>query len=111
MKQKILSEFKFSLDQKGLSTIINSDHINALILTEKKQPCQSIDIWTPLRDQISRASIINFLDDMRLRGYLMTYEETGKGGKRPVYQIRGGTLESLINQIKQDFIKHIEAEL
>lgn len=104
-------ELKFNLDRKGLDTLFKPYQIKALKILEAKQPCQTLDIWTPLKHEISRASIINFLKDMADRGYLTNTKASGKGGMRPVYRIKAGSLDGLTKQIKQDLLAHIEAEL
>ena len=64
-----------------------------------------------LRDEtISRASVINFLEDMRERGVLRGEERTGKGGHHWVYfpaldeaGFKGFIAETLITSLLKSF--------
>jgi len=46
----------------------------------------SRDVWKPQENEISRASVINFLEEMVLNGVLEKHEITGKGGHRGIYK-------------------------
>lgn len=104
-------ELRFNMDKEGMETLFKPYQIRALKVLEKVQPAQTIDVWTPIKDEISRASVINFLQDMAVRGYLNNSTETGKGGRRPVYTLAGGTVEETIKLIKVDLMKKIMEEL
>ena len=61
-------------------------------------------VWDPIKDEISRASVINFLEEMTLNGLLVKHEITGKGGHRGIYQARydeTGTIRYLKRLFKQ----------
>jgi len=42
-------------------------------------------VWSPISDEISRASVVNFLEAMTLYGLLEKTLVTGKGGHRGIY--------------------------
>ena len=46
---------------------------------------ESIKIYELMKDEVSRASIINFLNRMDRDGMISSVIRTGKGGKRPFY--------------------------
>jgi len=47
----------------------------------------SREVWEPIKDDIGRASVINFLEAMTLEGLLDKHEITGKARARMVYHI------------------------
>ncbi|MHA1410498.1 MAG: hypothetical protein ACTSQY_09390 [Candidatus Odinarchaeia archaeon] len=43
-------------------------------------------VWEPVENEISRASVINFIEEMTVNGLLTKHEITGKGGHRGIYK-------------------------
>jgi hypothetical protein len=87
----------FDTKEEGLKTVVKDYQEMALrFVWAKGKDVTSRDAWKEinkilLRDQsidrlsISRASIINFLNDAVEEGYLSYSETTGKGGHRGLY--------------------------
>jgi predicted transcriptional regulator len=78
------------LTQDGLSMFFKDYQLEALKILWKSNPgLISREVWEQVNQNpqinISRASIINFLNDMVELGILNTTSETGKGGHRPRY--------------------------
>jgi len=57
-------------------------------LRKKDKPISSREVWEPIKNEISRASVINFLEDMTENTLLMKSETTGKGGYRRLYSAK-----------------------
>ena len=78
------------LTQDGLSMFFKDYQLEALKILWKSNPgLISREVWEQVNQKpqinISRASIINFLNDMVELGILNTTSETGKGGHRSRY--------------------------
>ena len=78
------------LTQDGLSMFFKDYQLEALKILWKSNPgLISREVWEQVNQNpqinISRASIINFLNDMAELGILNTTSETGKGGHRSRY--------------------------
>ena len=74
----------------------------------------SRDIWEGVNNRfgkISRASIINFLNEMYEEDIISGYQTTGKGGSRMIYSARFSEnelkayLAKLVKEKMDDFIK------
>ena len=81
---------KMDLTQDGLDMFFKEYEQEALRALWISNPgLLSRDVWVQVNQQpqirISRASIINFLNDMAELGILNTSTETGKGGHRSRY--------------------------
>lgn len=87
----------FDTKEEGLRTVVKDYQEMALRLVwAKGKDVTSRDAWTEInkmylkdpsldRPSISRASIINFLNDAVREGYIGYGETTGKGGHRAIY--------------------------
>ena len=78
------------LTQDGLSMFFKNYQLEALKILWKSNPgLTSREVWEQVNQNpqinISRASIINSLNDMTELGILNTTSETGKGGHRSRY--------------------------
>jgi len=85
-------KLEFDTSQRGLRMVLKDWQEEALrVLWENpQQGCISRAVWDEVNQRmspatISRASIINFLEDMASMGVLNKTEITGKGGYRGVY--------------------------
>jgi predicted transcriptional regulator len=83
--------FTFDYKEQGLKKIFKDYEISALNYlwgSSKKQT--SRNVWKHVNQvdgiKVSRASIINFLNQMVDEGFLITEETTGKGGHRNIYE-------------------------
>lgn len=87
----------FDTKEEGLRTVVKDYQEMAIRLVWKRGGnVSSRDAWmeinkmylknpSPDRESISRASLINFLNDAVKEGYLSYSEATGKGGHRGLY--------------------------
>ena len=87
----------FDTKEEGLRTVVKDYQEMALrIVWERRKDVSSRIAWTEInkmylkdpsldRPSISRASIINFLNDAVREGYIGYGEITGKGGHRAIY--------------------------
>jgi len=100
---------KMDLTQDGLSTFFKEYELEALRLLWKSNPgLISREVWEQVNQNpqisISRASIINFLNDMAELGILNASTETGKGGHRSRYSPRYD--EAQTKQYLRDAVKN-----
>ena len=88
---------KLELDtsQAGLRLVLKDWQEEAMrsLWENPQQGCTSRAVWDRVNQRmnpatISRASIINFIEDMASMGVLNKTEITGKGGYRGVYSLR-----------------------
>lgn len=89
------SGFRLNSSEKGLSAFFKDYQIQAFeIIWENPKGSRSKDVWVGVNNKrsepISRASIINFLEDMRINGVLDSEQITGKGGKFYLYSMPMG---------------------
>ena len=86
-----MNGIEYDTSKKGLETVLKNWQIKALqVLWNNPNGLKSVKVWTKVGETlvgetISRASVINFLDDMKEMGVLSGVEETGKGGHHWVY--------------------------
>ena len=83
-------DLKMDLTQDGLSMFFKDYELEALKILWRSNPgLLSREVWEQVNQHpqinISRASIINFLNNMVELGILNTSSETGKGGHRSRY--------------------------
>jgi len=100
---------KMDLTQDGLSMFFKEYELEALRLLWKSNPgLISREVWEQVNQNpqisISRASIINFLNDMAELGILDASTETGKGGHRSRYSPRYD--EAKTKQYLRDVVKN-----
>jgi predicted transcriptional regulator len=81
---------RMDLSKDGLNMFFKDYQLEALKILWRSNPgLISREVWEQINQHpqinISRASIINFLNDMAEQGILNTTTETGKGGYRPRY--------------------------
>ncbi len=106
----------FDLNQKGLRRIFRYWQINILMyLWEIQEPVKSKDVHLYLeqkgshstrgtRNTVSRASVINFLNNLVAEGVVTYEEDTGKGGYHRIYSLaeRSKTREGFKNYVKSE---------
>jgi hypothetical protein len=101
-------EFAMDISLSGLEMFFRDYQIEAFqTLWEEAEGLFSKDVWIRVNQRrerpISRASIINFLNDMLRMGLLEGVKETGKGGYRMRYIAKMSEQElkkHLITQVK-----------
>ena len=99
---------KLDFDKTGLDCFFKPYQIRTLELLEMKQPAITFDLWESQKDDVSRASVINFLAEMERRNLLRSFETTGKGGHRPNYTFADGDLKGLRKRLAEDFRRKAE---
>ncbi len=85
-----MTAWEFDTSETGLRTIFKEYEEQAMhLLWRKTEGLNSRSVWEgvngKLKEPISRASIINFLERMADQGILHKTETTGKGGHRGIY--------------------------
>jgi hypothetical protein len=86
-----MKSLEYNTGETGLRAVLkNYEEIALRTLWGSKQGLNSRQVWQQVNKQltpetISRASIINYLEDIWERGILNEVEETGKGGHYRVY--------------------------
>lgn len=106
MKEMMRKKMKLQIDlsQSGLAMIFKPYQVEAMKMLWKDPTSSygSREVWSHLNKvliakeqssvsrnfRISRASVINFLNDMVDEGFLDFYEMTGKGGHRRIYNAK-----------------------
>jgi len=78
---------KFDLEKDGLETVFKKWEVMVLEYIWGKERVTSREVYKAVieKENISRASIINFLNRMVGEGFLRKDWTTGKGGMRGVY--------------------------
>jgi len=84
--------FKYDTSETGLNAFFKNYQILSLNVLWETGGSVSKEVWIKVNeklgmDSISRASIINFLEDMRSKGAIKGEETTGKGGRYFIYSI------------------------
>lgn len=117
---------KFNPGNDGLSKVFRDYQEEALNLVWKKkgEGVTSRDAWLHVNESfggvktISRASVINFLNDMVDEGILDYSEITGKGGYRRVYRpkldesgFKKALAEDIISSLMKDFPEETKAAI
>ena len=75
------------LEQEGLLMFFKPWQLKCMnTLWSRNESITSREVWEPLKTEISRASVINFLEDMVENNILIRSETTGKGGHRGLYK-------------------------
>ena len=81
------SSFKMDLSQTGLLMFFKPYELAIMkLLWSSDRGLSSRDVWEGIDKERSRASVINFLEEMTHEGVLDKHEITGKGGHRGIYQ-------------------------
>ena len=99
---------KMDLQQEGLAMFLKPWQLKCMkTLWNNSEGMNSREIWAPMQNEISRASVINFLEAATKNGLLDKHEITGKGGHRgiykPVYDEHGTR-----TYLKQIFMKRLD---
>ena len=86
-----MKSLEYDVSQTGYATVLKGWQIKAMqILWGSKDGLTSRTVWEKVNEilsgeSISRASIINFLEDMRGMGVLGGVDVTGRGGHHYLY--------------------------
>ena len=86
-----MTGIEFDVSQNGLNAVLKDWELKAMqVVWGSPQGANSRPVWLRVNEMlgggsISRASIINFLEEMRGLGVLGGEERTGKGGHHWVY--------------------------
>jgi len=88
-----MSSLSFDLSQDGMMCIFKPYQAESMRhFWALKRPLTSREVHVHLQDRggevaLSRASVINFLNDMVDEGFLDYVEESGKGGYHRIYRV------------------------
>ena len=106
----------YDTSQVGLEAVLRPWQLKALrVLWSSPEGAKSVTVWEKVNkvlvnDSISRASIINFLEEMRESGILTGVEESGKGGYHWVYSgafdetgFKGFIADTLVGKLMSEF--------
>jgi len=87
IKEETTMSLKMDLSEKGLYMFFKPYQVDALkALWNNPTGMSSKQVWEAIgSNKISRASVINFLQDAAENGLLDKHEITGKGGHRGIY--------------------------
>lgn len=115
------ANMKVDLSEKDLEMIFKDYEILALetLWKEPDHMFSSLEVTESVKEKlaekgetISRASIINFLQDIAEQGILERDTTTGKGGHRGIYQtnydregLRKFIIKTVLDKLKKDFPK------
>ena len=86
-----MNSIEYDTSKKGLETVLKNWQIKAMMtIWSNPGGLKSLNVWNKVSETlegetISRASIINFLEEMRKMGVLSGVEESGKGGYHWIY--------------------------
>jgi len=117
-QHKEVVKTKFETTQKGLETVFKPYQVKALEVVFGKDGASSQEIWSEVNrlmkpETISRASIINFMNDM-VDEELVDFDLiTGKGGHRRIYHKIPGiwNMDELKSVLFKRFCSALESEL
>ena len=97
---------RIDTSEKGLEAIFKPYEISALrIVFGTSNGATSLEVWQGAKargNEVSRASIINFCNEMVREGVFENKEITGKGGHRAVYYAKvtpSGFTELIVSKI------------
>ena len=96
---------EIDLNGKGLGVFLKDYQEVAMNVVWRGGNKSSRDVWVAVNQElkgktISRASIINFLNDMVDQGFLDYSEITGKGGHRRIYKAKLNRDETWLQVIR-----------
>lgn len=110
--------------EKGLRSVLRDYQEIALrVLWESGEGLNSRAVWERVNSRlkgetISRASIINFLEDMRGMDVLRGTDRTGKGGHQWVYSpamsesdFKSYVVSTVLGSLRRDFPRETEAAI
>jgi hypothetical protein len=86
-----MNRIEYDTSKKGFEAVLKNWQIKAMnAIWDNPSGMKSLNVWNKVCEKlegetISRASIINFLEDMREMGVLSGVEEPGKGGYHWIY--------------------------
>jgi hypothetical protein len=86
-----MNRIEYDTSKKGFEAVLKNWQIKAMnAIWDNPSGMKSLNVWNKVGETlegetISRASIINFLEDMREMGVLSRVEEPGKGGYHWIY--------------------------
>ena len=80
--------FKMDLEKKGFLMFFKPWQLLCLeTIWGSSVGLNSREVWEPVSDVISRASVVFFLEDMTRNGLLNKHEVTARGGRQGVYKL------------------------
>jgi len=107
---------KFDLDKEGLETVLLPWQLEVIRFVWSTGEVNSRSAWSHLEGTeyaMSRASVINFLNEMVDEGFIVYEEATGKGGYHRIYSPAPGVngeevfkekvIEKILVKIKSEF--------
>jgi predicted transcriptional regulator len=114
---------EYDSSESGLRSVLFDWQEEAMNVLWSIKVANSRIVWETVNEKmkpqsISRASIINFLEEMRKQKILNGYDETGKGGHHWVYsaamsesEFRKYIVEKIIGSLKRNFPQETEQVL
>jgi len=94
---------EYDTEKQGLETVFKPWQAAAWkVFWDLSKPLTSGQVYTQLRLRgvdISRAAVINFLNEMVNEELMNSVEETGKGGHHAVYSLNKGLSEDKLRQV------------
>jgi len=103
---------KLQLEKSGLEIFFKPWQVMVLkYLEAHPEGSTSRVVCNSINDsiRISRASVINFLEDMADAGYLHRRYETGKGGRHGIYRLKK-SIDILLTSLLEDTVKRLAEE-
>lgn len=111
-----MNHLEYDPSQTGFAAIFKNWQLKVLqVLWSSPKGANSKSVYSAVNktlaeDSISRASIINFLEDMRVMGVFCGVERTGKGGHQWVYSpamdesaLKTFIVETMLNSLMKSF--------
>ena len=111
-----MNRFEYDTTQTALRAVFKDwQETTFRIIIENPQGLNSREAWEKVneklgRDAISRASVINFLQDLLEMGVLTADDHTGRGGHHNVYkpamnqtQLQQHIAETILNHLISEF--------
>jgi predicted transcriptional regulator len=117
------SALKFDPDNKGLRTLFREWQIHTMkyLWSFPKRKFTTKEIWTHVRkdvgEDISRATVYHFLDDMAKRGLINFQTGTGRGGLRILFfseyteeEFRELMAKALVQSVEENLLSHRDVD-
>jgi len=119
-----MNRIEFDVSKTGLNAVLKHWQLKAMrVVWNSPEGANSRTVWIETNkalktDTISRASIINFLNDMKELGVLTGDDRTGKGGHHWIYKaamdeagFKRFIASTLLESLMRDFPEETKAAL
>ena len=105
----IVERFTIDLNASGLEAIYKGWQVPIMRALLGGAKLKSLDAWKTHAPEVSRASVINFLEAQYSAGVLDGEMVTGKGGHHRIYQA-AVTLDTLLDTLQNAAIQKLRME-